>query len=108
MKPVYVVSLLFSAVVGAIALTHNLTVDRLPPGVSCASDRVAAFGWTDRRAPLAELAAIANWQRDTEKKEPGYGDWHLARKRSMKCQTFRNSSHIQCIVSAKPCRYDKS
>ena len=99
---------MFSAVLGAIALTYNTVQPEFGENVSCTSDRIAAYGYTDKRAPIAELAAIANWQRDTEQKKPGYGNWHIAHKRSMKCRLYKGSAHIQCVVSALPCRIDKS
>lgn len=109
MKAAYYLFGGFFVILVAISITHaeviGLTSD-VPSGVTCASERVAAYGYTDKRGPIAELAAIARWQEEAEKKQPGSSNWHLAKKRSMKCQTFKDSSHIQCVVSANPCRYD--
>jgi len=106
MKSSHILCLLLALVVGSIYLTYEMVKPPEIAGVSCASERVASYGYTDQRKPMAELAAIANWQRDAEKKNPGYGNWSLARKRSMSCQLYKNSAHIQCVVSANPCKFD--
>ena len=111
MKSAYYLFGGFFAVLIAIGMTHTDEIgltQSMAPGVSCASERVAAYGYTDKRAPIAELAAIARWQEEAQKKAPGSSNWHLAHKRSMKCQTFKDSAHIQCVVSATPCHIDKS
>jgi len=111
MKAAYYLFGGFSAVLIVIGLTHAEAIgitQSIAPGVSCASERVAAYGYTDKREPIAELAAIARWQEEAQKKEPGSGSWALAHKRSMKCQLFKDSAHIQCVVSATPCHIDKS
>ena len=49
---------------------HNRAHD--PKGVTCTDKRISTFGWTDKRVALAELAAIAKWQKQIEKNRPGY------------------------------------
>lgn len=98
----------FAVVIGAIAATHAYTTAPIADGISCSDKRMASYGYTHKRITMAEFAAIVIWQRDTEKRDPGYGNWHLAQKRNMKCKLYRSSSHYQCIVSAKPCRFDDS
>ena len=97
-------SLFFGLLVGGIVTTHALTTDRLPDGLACQSERLAAYGWTDKRQSMAELAAIRAWQKEAAERDPEAGHWHLARKRSMSCRAFENSAHFQCVVSAKPCK----
>ncbi|MDA7947990.1 MAG: hypothetical protein MPJ78_11005 [Hyphomicrobiaceae bacterium] len=96
----------FVLMVGGIVATHALTSESMPDGLTCQPDRLAAFGWTDQRLAMAELAAITKWQTEVEEKSPGSGNWHLAQRRSMKCRAFKNSSHFQCVVSAKPCKFE--
>ena len=107
MKRSYALFLFFAVMVGGIAATQALVVESLPDGMTCQSDRLAAFGWTDRHRPMAELAAITKWQEEVEEKNPGSGNWHLAKRRSMRCRAYKNSEHIQCVVSAKPCKFDQ-
>lgn len=110
-KPAYLLFGGFFLILVAIGITHADEiglVQALAPGVSCESERIAAYGYTDKRGPIAELAAIARWQEEARIKAPGSGNWALAHKRSMKCQLFKDSAHIQCVVSANPCHLDKS
>ena len=100
--------LIFSVLIGAIAATSALTAVNYPQGVTCTGKRVASYGFTNKQIALAELAAIITWQNETEKKKPGFGAWHLANGRSMKCRLFKDSAHFQCQVSALPCRVDRS
>jgi len=80
----------------------------VPAGLTCMSDKVVSFGFTHKRVALAEMAAIITWQQKSEKTNPGYGKWPLAQKRNMKCRLYKRSTHYQCLVSAWPCRVDKS
>ena len=107
MKRSYALILIFTVLIGAIAATQAYKTVEYAEGVSCANKRIASFGFTHKQVALAELAAIATWQREAEKKEPGFGDWHLANRRSMKCKLFRGSKHYQCVVSARPCKFDR-
>lgn len=107
MKSSYILCLLFSAVLGAIYLTYQAVKPVEIAGLSCAANRIVAFGYTDKRVPVAELAAIAKWQQDTEKKKPGFGNWHLSRERAINCQLYKNSAHFQCTVSANPCKLEQ-
>jgi hypothetical protein len=104
----YTLFSIFAVVFGAIAATHTYTTVPIPDGLSCTSKRMASYGYTHKRISMAEFAAIVIWQRDTERRDPGFGNWHLAHKRKMKCKIFQNSAHYQCVVSAQPCRFDKS
>ncbi len=103
MKQSYGICLFFAVMVGGIAATHALTTEPLPDGMTCQSERVAVFGWTDPRRAMAELAAITKWQQEAEKQRPGWGKWHLARKRSLSCREFKASAHFQCVISGTPC-----
>lgn len=98
----------FVVLIGAFAAANAMTTVHIPDGVTCAGKRMASYGYTHKRITMAEFAAIVIWQRDTEKRDPGFGNWHLAHKRTMKCKIFKNSSHYQCVVSAQPCRFDRS
>ena len=108
MKRSYSLFLIFSALLGALAAADAASTQTFPEGLSCSKSRIVAFGWTDKRVSLAELAAIRKWQQEAAQKFPGFGSWHMSHKRTMKCQLFRDSSHFQCQVSARPCRLDKS
>jgi hypothetical protein len=63
LKQAYILCLMFVGLIGSIAATYAYMNVSHPDGVTCARDRLASFGWTDRRMPLAEMAAIATWQR---------------------------------------------
>ncbi len=108
MKRSYSLFLIFSALLGALATADAATTVTFPKGITCAKARIASFGWTDKRLALAEFAAIRKWQLEAELKNPGFSNWHMSNKRTMKCQLYKESNHIQCQVSARPCRLDKS
>ena len=99
---------IFLVPLGAVVSAHISASYSIPDGLTCKSDKVVSFGFTHKRIALAEMAAIIIWQTRTEKKNPGYGKWPLARKRNMKCRLYKGSTHYQCQVSAWPCRTDKS
>ena len=107
MKRSYSIFLIFSALLVALAAADAATTEAFPDGVTCTKSRIASFGWTDMRIAMAELAAIRKWQNEAELKNPGFGNWHMSHRRTMKCQFYKESSHIQCQVSARPCRLDK-
>ena len=100
--------LIFAVLCGAIIATHAAVQEKFPDGVTCTDHRIASYGYTHKQIALAEFAAISTWQREAEKKDPGFGQWHQAHRRSMKCRVYKNSAHFQCIVSARPCRYKSS
>ncbi len=108
MKRSYYLLLIFSALLGALAVADACTTETFPEGVTCAKNRIVSFGWTDKRVALAELAAIRKWQQEAQMKNPGFGSWHMSHKRTMKYRLYKESSHIQCQVSAHSCRLDKS
>ena len=108
MKRSHTLILIFTVLIVAIAATQTYTTTQYAQGVSCAEERIASFGFTHKQVSLAELAAIATWQREAEEKEPGFGNWHQASRRSMKCKLFKDSNHYQCVVSARPCKFDKT
>ena len=108
MKRSYGLFAFFALMIGGIAATHALTTDSLPDGLTCQSERLTAYGWTDQRRTMAELAAISKWQTEAEKKVPGAGNWYLAQRRALNCRAYKNSAHFQCVVSAKPCKFDEA
>ncbi len=99
---------IFAILIGALAAADAVTTVHQPDGLSCTDKRMASYGYTHKRMIMAEFAAIVIWQRDAEKRDPGFGNWHLSRKRKMKCKVYKNSSHYQCVVSAQPCRFDRT
>ena len=107
MKRTYGLLAFFALMIGGIAVTHALTSDSLPAGLKCQSDRLTAYGWTDQRRAMAELAAITKWQTEAEEMIPGAGKWHLAQRRALNCRAYKNSAHYQCVVSAKPCKFEE-
>ena len=108
MKRSYILFSIFTVLIGTLAAAHSATTLHIPDGVSCTDKRMVSHGYTSKQRPLAEFAAIIIWQKETEKRDPDFGNWHLSHKRAIKCKTFNNSSHFQCTASATPCRFDKS
>lgn len=104
----YFIFSLFEGLIGSFAAAHTLTTLNLAEGVSCTDKRLASYGYTHKRIALAEFAAIRTWQMEAEENDPGFGNWHLSHKRTMKCRLFRDSAHFQCVVSAAPCKFDRS
>jgi hypothetical protein len=75
------------------------------PGLACAGERVATYGWTHEDEALAEMAAILRWKRETEKLGESYAEWHNARGRYLQCRTIGGpDGHYQCEIAALPCR----
>ncbi len=108
MKSPYILFSIFAVLFGTLAFVHSATTIRIPEGVSCTDKRMVSYGYTRKQIPLAELVAIVKWQKQTEERDPGFGNWHQAHKRTMKCKSNKTSSHFKCVVSATPCRFDKS
>jgi len=108
MKSFFILFSIFAVLFGALAVAHSATTIRIPEGVSCTDKRMVSYGYTRKQIALAELAAIVKWQKQTEARDPGFGNWHQAYTRTIKCKPYRNSSQFRCVVSATPCRFDKS
>ena len=108
MKSSYILFSIFVVLFGTLAAAHSATTIRIPEGVSCTDKPMVSYGYSRKQIALAELAAIVKWQKQTEERDPGFGNWHQAHKRRIKCKPYRNSSHFRCAVSATPCRFDKS
>jgi hypothetical protein len=108
MKSFYILFSIFAVLFGTLAVAHSATTIHIPDGVSCTDKRMVSNGYSNKQIALAELAAIVKWQKQTEERDPGFGNWHQALKRSIKCKPYKNTSHFQCVVSATPCRLDKS
>ena len=104
----HILFLIFTILIGAIAAAQAFTTLPVPDGVSCAGKRIASFGFTHKQLAMAELAAIITWQKETKEKVPGFSQWHLSFKRTMRCRKFKDSAHFQCTVSALPCRIDRT
>jgi hypothetical protein len=104
----YIIFSLFAGLIGSFAAAHALTTLKVADGVSYTGKRLASYGYTHKRIALAEFAAIRTWKREAEENDPGFGNWHLSHKRTMKCRLFKSSAHFQCIVSATPCKFDRS
>ena len=108
MKHSYILVIILAVLVGGIAATYVAIAETHPDNVTCANQRLVAFGWTHKQKSLAELAAILRWQQTVEAERPGFGQWHQAYKRSLSCRIFKDSRHYQCQLSAKPCRYGET
>ncbi len=108
MKSSYILFSSFAVLFGTLAFVHSATTIRIPEGVSCTDKPMASYGDTRKQIALAEFVAIIKWQKQTEERDPGFGSWHQAHKRTIKCKPYRNSSQFRCAVSATPCRFDKS
>ena len=108
MKSPYILFSTFAVLAGTLAFVHSATTIQIPEGVSCTDKRMVSNGYSSKQIALAEFAAIVKWQKQTEERDPGFGKWHQAHKRTIKCKPFKNSSGFQCVVSATPCRVDKS
>ncbi|GBE43886.1 MAG TPA: hypothetical protein ENH05_07615 [Rhizobiales bacterium] len=108
MKPGYILFVMFAAPLGILFATQGAGAPPERADMTCVDKRVTSYGYTHPQVALAELAAIVTWQGDAEKKNPGLSNWHLARGRSMNCRQFKKSGHFQCVLSATPCRMNKS
>ncbi len=108
MKISYILFSTFAVLFGTLAVAHSTTTIRIPDGVSCTDKRMTSFGHIRKQIPLAELVAIVKWQKQAEERDPGFGNWHQAHERAMKCRPYKNTSYFQCVASATPCRFDKS
>ena len=108
MKSSYILFSIFVVLFGTLAAAHSATTIRIPEGVSCTDKPMVSYGYSPKQIALAELAAIVKWQKQTEERDPGFGNWHQAHKRTMKCKSNKNRSYFKCVVSATPCRFDKS
>ncbi len=108
MKNSYILFSIFAVLFGTLVVAHSATAVHIPDGVSCTDKRMVSYGYARKQIALAELAAIAKWQKETEERDPGFSNWHQAHKRTMKCRPYKNTSYFQCVASATPCRFDKS
>ncbi len=108
MKNSFILFSIFAVLFGTLVFVHSATTIHIPEGVSCTDKRMVSNGHSNKHLALAEFAAIVKWQKQTEVRDPGFGNWHQAHKRTIKCKPYRNSSHFRCAVSATPCRFDKS
>ncbi len=108
MKSSYILFSIFVVLFGTLAAAHSASTIRIPEGVSCTDKRMVSYGYTRKKIAMAELVAIVKWQKETEERDPGFGNWHQAHERAMKCRPYKNTSYFQCVASATPCRFDKS
>ena len=82
MKSSYILFSIFVVLFGTLAVAHSATTTPIPEGVSCTDTRMISYGYARKRLPLAELVAIIKWQKMTEERDPGFGNWHQAHKRT--------------------------
>ena len=108
MKPGHLLFVIFAAPLGILLGTRVATAPAEPAGLICADKKLVAYGYTHPQVSFAEMAAIVTWQLEAKETAPGMSEWHLARKRTMKCRLFRKSNHYQCVLSATPCRMERS
>lgn len=99
---------LFMFPVGLMLSSHSAESFISRAGLTCAYTKLVSYGFTSPQLALAEMEAIIMWQNTAKMDHPGYDKWPLAQGRKMKCHLIKNSTHYQCLVSARPCRMKKA
>ncbi|GAB4227042.1 MAG: hypothetical protein Kow0032_05550 [Methyloligellaceae bacterium] len=102
----HVLFILLGAVIAAFGAASYFDRPSHYAGLECARERIVAFGWTNKDRVLAEMAAILQWERQARaRKAAAYTQWVHARDRYLSCRNMQGKSHhIQCKISATPCR----
>ncbi len=108
MKSYYILFAMFAAPLGILFAAQAAVAPAKRADMTCADKKLVSYGYTHKQVALAELAAIITWQAEAERKKPGLNAWHLAEKRTMRCRQFKKSTHFQCVISAIPCRMNKT